>query len=263
VRLDVVVLSCFRMLNQLWAEANIGLHTLPVSAGYYGVCPVGGERLIGVMEYVDGCVPLKRVKSVASTHQARDRMAVSAAGGYLGAYILGVRDRHWDNIIVKEDGALYHIDFSRVLGESVTVDTADFALTPDLKEWLGPTHWGLFLDLTVQAFVELRKNLTTVVPFISMMFAALYRAPPRYTPAYCAPATLHAASSYAVLSHKPPPNAARSLKEVEAFLHASLMMHLDTEAACTKLRRLLERGPKHFKTRFKNAIHGVATGMKS
>ena len=40
------------------------------------------------------------------------RRCVSCVGGIVGAWLLGVRDRHFDNVLLREsDGAVVHIDF--------------------------------------------------------------------------------------------------------------------------------------------------------
>ena len=47
-------------------------------------------------------------------------MATSAIGSYIAAYILGCRDRHWDNILINTKTAcLFHIDFGHILGHKV------------------------------------------------------------------------------------------------------------------------------------------------
>jgi hypothetical protein len=58
----------------------------------------------------------------------------------MGAYVLGVGDRHFDNILIRADGCLFHIDFGHILGGGASFDTASFAITPDLQQVHTHTH---------------------------------------------------------------------------------------------------------------------------
>ncbi|GAB5369542.1 hypothetical protein AAMO2058_001414000 [Amorphochlora amoebiformis] len=227
-RQDVSCMNMFHLMNHFWAEDKRYYQGMPIISKTYQ-CVAGGVKL-GFIEFVKDCKCLYESKSAISNLRQEEfyRLIASGAGSYIASYVLGIRDRHADNILIHKDGTLFHIDFGHVLGDTVTIDTHPFAITSSFKKQLGPA-WTAFLDECIKAFLVLRRpeNAHKLIQFAVVCFAPLYP------------------------EHK-----------IIEFLSKQLYMKRDIGKAATKIRKLIESAPNSYRTRVKNALHAVAVSMK-
>ncbi|MED6287696.1 Phosphatidylinositol 4,5-bisphosphate 3-kinase catalytic subunit beta isoform, partial [Characodon lateralis] len=154
LRQDMLTLQILRLMDLLWKEANLDLRIVP-----YG-CLATGDRA-GLIEVVSSADTIANIQLTSSnvaaaaafnkdallnwlkernTGDALDRaieeFTLSCAGYCVATYVLGIGDRHSDNIMVRSTGQLFHIDFGHILGNfkskfGIKRERVPFILTHD------------------------------------------------------------------------------------------------------------------------------------
>jgi len=97
----------------------------------------------------------------------------------VATYVIGIGDRHNDNIMLKKTGQLFHIDFGHFLGHFKTKfgfdrEKAPFVFTPQYAHILGNKSspmYQLFEDTCCAAYNIVRKNADLFINLFSMMLS--------------------------------------------------------------------------------------------
>jgi phosphatidylinositol kinase/protein kinase (PI-3 family) len=103
----------------------------------------------------------------------------SCAGYCIATFVLGIGDRHNDNIMLRHDGRLFHIDFGHFLGHflkkfGIERETAPFVFTPQFAHVLGgedSPQYKFFESLCILAFTTVRHNANVFINLILLMLS--------------------------------------------------------------------------------------------
>lgn len=134
LRQDMLTLQMIRIMDQMWKEEGLDLRMTP----YKCVSLAKNVGLIEVVLNADTIANIQKEKGSAALaafkkgslfswlkdhnpgealKKAVEEFTLSCAGYCVATYVLGIADRHNDNIMVKRNGQLLHIDFGHILGK--------------------------------------------------------------------------------------------------------------------------------------------------
>ncbi|ETO34506.1 hypothetical protein RFI_02589 [Reticulomyxa filosa] len=243
------------LMNAIWAQHNLHYRQCPVRALTYHC--VAMEPSFGCIELVDNCTPLKLIQMMDKFDQSSlENLVASAAGAYVAAYAMGIRDRHFDNVLIRNDGTLERVPH---------LDTSDFAITQDFQSILG-SQWNDFVDLAVKAFMILREHWEELFHFAELAFAfVLLDGKQAVTPLENVSGP---SDSIKTLDKKIDENEHKThlcfnnSKILYDWFHTRLEIHVqpnEVRAVEHHIYRLLMKAPDNWSTRMKNAVHSLAT----
>ncbi|ODQ80362.1 hypothetical protein BABINDRAFT_161315 [Babjeviella inositovora NRRL Y-12698] len=100
-------------------------------------------------------------------YRARSRYARSCAVMSMVCYVLGIGDRHGENLLFRHTGALMHVDFDCIFEKGLTLavpEVVPFRLTANMVAALGISGVeGTFRRLAELAMLLIRENETTLM----------------------------------------------------------------------------------------------------
>eukprot|EP00026_Physarum_polycephalum_P001639 Phypoly_transcript_01641.p1 GENE.Phypoly_transcript_01641~~Phypoly_transcript_01641.p1 ORF type:complete len:1026 (+),score=163.05 Phypoly_transcript_01641:107-3184(+) len=112
-------------------------------------------------------------KSYGFSATVMDNFVRSCAGYCVITYLLGIGDRHLDNVLLTDDGKLFHIDFGFILDENPPMKFAPpMKLCKEMIDMMGGTdccHYNMFLDFSCAAYSILRRHADLIVNLFVLM----------------------------------------------------------------------------------------------
>jgi phosphatidylinositol 3-kinase len=105
--------------------------------------------------------------------ETMDTYIKSCAGYCVITYILGVGDRHLDNLLLQPNGRFFHIDFGFILGRDPKPFAPLIKMSKEMLEGLGGSvnteQYRQFRQYCFTAYTALRKNSSLVLNLFSLM----------------------------------------------------------------------------------------------
>jgi len=184
LRQDQLVIMMIQLMDRLLKRGTLDLCLRP-----YSILAMPNNT--GLLEFVERSIPVSQILSgnnhsimafFQSVAPAVARHSVqpdvlqtyirSCAGYCVLTYLLGVGDRHLDNIMIQPTGHFFHIDFGFIFGRDPKPLPPAFRLTKEMVDGMGGAdsrEYRQFCSLACQAFNVLRKSAGLVLNLLHLM----------------------------------------------------------------------------------------------
>ncbi|EFJ26575.1 hypothetical protein SELMODRAFT_97360 [Selaginella moellendorffii] len=186
LRQDQLVIQLITLMDKLLKSENLDLQLTP-----YRVLSTSHEE--GMVEFIHS-TPLAQVLAENKTiiqffkqfhpdeegpfgisSPCLETFVKSCAGYCVITYILGVGDRHLDNLLLQQDGRLFHVDFGFILGRDSKPFPPPMKLCKEMVEAMGgmdSQHYSKFKMYCCEAYNILRKSSNLILNLLFLMSGA-------------------------------------------------------------------------------------------
>lgn len=186
LRQDQLVIQIITLIDSLLLKENLDLKLTP-----YRILATGPAA--GAVQFIHPSIALSTISSkyrgsitsylqqhnpdrtapLGIRKETLDNYIKSCAGYCVITYILGVGDRHLDNLLLQPDGRFFHIDFGFILGRDPKPFAPLIKIAKEMLEGLGGSvnseQYSMFRQYCFTAYTALRKNSSLVLNLFSLM----------------------------------------------------------------------------------------------
>ncbi len=117
----------------------------------------------------------------------RDHYTKSCAAYCLIGYLLGIGDRHLENIMITKTGYIFHIDFEFILGQDPKFIRPEIRITPAMIDAMGgfeSKYYTQFKNLCKEPFQCLRRHSTVFYNHLLLLSSAQPAINDKFTPQF-------------------------------------------------------------------------------
>eukprot|EP00057_Strongylocentrotus_purpuratus_P008911 XP_011663385.1 PREDICTED: phosphatidylinositol 4,5-bisphosphate 3-kinase catalytic subunit alpha isoform [Strongylocentrotus purpuratus] len=198
LRQDMLTLQMIQIMDSIWQQHGLDLKMTP----YRCLATGNMTGLIEVVRNSSNIYDIQHKAGIMSTLQLKsgvihqwikekckgsqydaavDTFTKSCAGYCVATFILGIGDRHSSNIMVSQQGQIFHIDFGHFLGHvkkkyGIKRERVPFVLTEDFLKVITKGNdvsksleFKKFQELCCQAYLILRDHSNLFISLFTLM----------------------------------------------------------------------------------------------
>jgi len=181
IRKDQIILNIIQLIDIILKKEE----SLDLGITIYNVLPT--SKNAGMIEIINDSETIyhiqEKLKSSilnyiledngdSKVNEVRDNFIKSTAAYCVITYILGIGDRHLDNIMISKNARLFHIDYGFILGMDPVLSSPGIRITPEIIEALGglsSKYYKEFTDLCSTIYNCLRRNVDIFMTMLSIV----------------------------------------------------------------------------------------------
>ena len=151
----------------------------------YNILPVYNNT--GYIEFIKDAYTLYSIKEIhkfsiqnfimeknptITTHEMRTNFTKSCASYCVISYLLGIGDRHLDNIMITDKGNIFNIDFGYILGDDPKLLAPEFRITYEMIDALGGVESKFYKEfrvLCLKSYNCLRNHTNLIYILLSQL----------------------------------------------------------------------------------------------
>ncbi|KGQ02547.1 Phosphatidylinositol 3-kinase catalytic subunit ty pe 3 [Beauveria bassiana D1-5] len=188
LRQDQLVIQIITLMDQLLQKENLDLKLLPykilatstAAGASQFVQSQSLSSIVGKYKNNPALAYLRyhnpdNMQPLGVRQEALDTYIRSCAGYCVITYILGVGDRHLDNLLLAPDGHFFHADFGYILGRDPKPFAPLMKLSKEMVDCMGGVqseYYKQFRQYCFLAYAALRKSSNLILNLFSLMIDA-------------------------------------------------------------------------------------------
>lgn len=178
---DQIIINIIKLMD-IYLKRHLGLDCNIMT---YHVLPSSNNR--GIIEVVSDADTIYDVTKnqnmsilnyilehnpTSSVNDVREKFRLSTAAYCVITYLLGIGDRHLDNIMISKQGKLFHIDYGYILGNDPKLLKPQIKMVPEMIDALGgkgSSNYNKFEKLASDIYDYLRSHINIFIYMIDFL----------------------------------------------------------------------------------------------